>query len=62
MKVWLNDREVKKYEFSIPCDLCVFNRNVPYDGFLDSCLLRILNLRNDHDWCFSGYNYENMVK
>lgn len=61
MKIWLNNRKVKKLEFSIPCYNCVFNTNVPYDGHLDNCLLRVLNVRNGHDWCFSGYAYENMA-
>lgn len=62
MKMWLNDRKVKEAEFYIPCNRCIFNRNVPYHQFRTTCLLRTLNLRNDHGWCFSGYNYENMVK
>jgi hypothetical protein len=62
MKMWLNNRKVKESGFSIHCHRCIFNRNPPHDGFLHNCLLRILNLRTDHDWCFKGYFYENMVK
>lgn len=62
MKIFLNDRKIKESEFAIPCHNCVFNINVPYNQFRSSnCLLRTLNLRNDRDWCFGGYFYENMV-
>lgn len=61
MKIWLNDRKVKETEVAIPCHRCIFNKRVPYNHFAGRCLLRTLNLRNDHDWCFSGYAYENMA-
>ena len=60
MKIWLNDKKVKESEIYIPCYRCVFNR-VTYNQFIGSCLLRTFNLRNYNDWCFSGYEYENMA-
>ena len=62
MKLLLNDKKVKKYEYNIPCHRCIFNRNpLPAQWRIDNCLLRILNLRKDDDWCFGGYGYENMA-
>ncbi len=61
MKIWLNGRKVKKSEVYIPCYRCIFNRNVPYNQFVGRCLLRTFNLRSDHEWCYNGYNYENMA-
>lgn len=61
MKIWLNNRKVKESEFSIPCHHCIFNRNVLDHQFITTCLLRTFNLRNDYDWCFKGYVYEDMA-
>lgn len=60
MKMWLNDRKVKESEIYIPCYHCIFNR-ITDNQFVGRCLLRTFNLRSDHDWCYSGYNYENMA-
>lgn len=61
MKIWVNDRKVKESDLPLPCHCCVFSRTVPNYQFISRCLLRTFNLRNDHDWCFNGYIYENMA-
>ena len=61
MKIWLNNKKVKEYKYYIPCYSCVFNRNIPPGQWSYRCLLQIVNLRNDHDWCFRGYGYEDMA-
>lgn len=61
MKIWLNDKKVKESKSSIPCHHCIFNRNVPGSQFIGRCLLRTFNLRNNYDWCATGFVYENMA-
>lgn len=61
MKIWLNNKKAKESDIPLPCHYCVFNREILYHQFRSTCLLRILNVRSDHDWCLKGYCYENMA-
>lgn len=61
MKMWLNDKNVKESDSILPCYFCVFNKNVSYKPYIHNCLLQTFNVRNAHDWCVKGYEYENMA-
>lgn len=60
MKILLNDRKVTA-DCARSCSQCVFSRDVSYNPFARRCLMRTFNLRDDHDWCFKGYVYEDIT-
>lgn len=61
MKIFLNDRKIKESSLAITCFHCACSRDVEYNPYARRCLMRTFNLRNDHDWCFKGYVYEDMA-